>query len=95
MQLREDTRLSVARRIEGVGKEIMLSWTGGGGVLNCVWVILVAQRTGRGLEDEDWTGWSRGDVIDGLRFGELRRHADWDLLGDGGASRSLWLKAMT
>jgi hypothetical protein len=23
------------RRIEGVGKEIMLSWTGGGGVLNC------------------------------------------------------------
>lgn len=35
MQLSAGTRFSVMRRIEGVGKEIMLSWTGGGGVLNC------------------------------------------------------------
>lgn len=58
MQLSEDTRLSVTRRIEGVGKKIMLSWTEGGGVLNCDWDILAARRedvwktrTGHGVRE--------------------------------------------
>jgi hypothetical protein len=46
MQLSEDTRFSVTRRIEGVGKEIMLSWTEGGGVLNCGLDIVAARRVG-------------------------------------------------
>ena len=44
MQLREETRLSVTRRIEGVGKETMLSWTEGGGLMNCGWDIFAERR---------------------------------------------------
>lgn len=46
MQLSEDTRLSVTRRIEGVGKDIVLSCTEGGGVLNCGFDIVTARRFG-------------------------------------------------
>ena len=57
MQLSAVTRLSVTRRIEVVGKEILLSWTEGGGVLNCGCDILAARdavwktRTGQGVRD--------------------------------------------
>lgn len=44
MQLSEGTRFSVTRRIEGVGKEIMLSWTEGGDVLNCGCDIAAVRR---------------------------------------------------
>lgn len=57
MQFREETRFSVTRRMEGVGKVIMLSWTEGGGVLKLgcdilgVWREVWKIRTGQGVRE--------------------------------------------